>query len=495
MENKDLFLGKVPPHSRMMEAALISDIMMEGRLFDEAADILTPDCFYVKKHKLIYKAMGMLASQNKNIDLINVVEQVTKNDDLIDVDGVAGISVMINHITSPHNIRQYAEDIKNKFILRELLKIPNIIYSTVFDPEADQEKIIGKLEETLLNIASSGSENDLQDITDVLLESVKQIEEWRSIKPDENGSIVTGIPTGFDSLNEITRGWQPGNFIIVAARPSCGKTAFALNVVRAAAAHFQKVEPNKKKRKKVLVWSLEMKAARLAMRLISAVSKIFLTKIQTGRLEDWEMKQLYVKAIEPLSGMGIMIDDNSNATIQKVKSKARRLARRGELGMIVIDYLQLMGGDDKPGNREQEVSRLSRGLKNLSQETGVPIIALSQLSREVEKRKDKPGEPILADLRESGGIEQDADLVAFLYGPSEGMIQLDASAAGRIFVKIGKQRDGILDTVILDFNKDIQLMEDISKAEQALGLPGNFRPATEIRHYNEPQKADEDTPF
>jgi len=495
MENNDLFLGKVPPHSKMMEQALIGGIMMESRLFDEVADLLTPESFYVTKHKLIYKAMVLLAAQNKHIDLVNVVEQVTKNEDLVEVDGVPGISTMISTTSGIHNIRQYAEDIKNKYILRELLNIPNIIYSTVFDPEADQEKIIGLLEEKLLNIASNGSENDLQDITDVLLESVKQIEEWRSIKPDENGAIITGIPTGFDSLNEITRGWQPGNLIIIAARPSCGKTAFALNVVRAAAAHFEKMEPVKRKRKKVLIWSLEMKASRLALRLISAIAKIFLTKIQTGRLEDWEMKQLYVRAIEPLSGMGIMIDDNSNTTLQKIKSKARRLARKGQLGMIIIDYMQLVGADEKSGNREQEVSKLSRGLKNLSQETGVPVMALSQLSREVEKRKDRPGEPMLSDLRESGGIEQDADLVGMLYGASQGLIDLDASAASTIFVKIAKQRDGILDTVQLEFNKDIQLMEDIGKAEQALGLPGNFRPAPEIRHYNEPQKADDDTPF
>lgn len=481
MENKDLFLGKVPPNSKMMEEALIGGIMMESRLFDEVADILTPDCFYVNKHKLIYKAMVLLSAQQRHIDLVNVVDQVTKNGDLTEVDGVPGISTMIKFTSGIHNIRQYADDIKNKYVLRELLKIPNLIYSSVFETDADQEKIIGKLEETLLHISSNGTENDLQDITDVLVDSVKQIEEWRSIVPDENGSIVTGIPTGFDSLNEITRGWQPGNLIIFAARPSCGKTAFALNVVRAAAAYFQKLEPGKRKRKKVVIWSLEMKAARLAMRLISAVSKIFLTKIQTGRLEDWEMKQLYKKAIEPLSEMGILIDDNPNATFQKVKSKARRLARKGELGMIVIDYLQLMGIDEKAGNREQEVSKLSRGLKNLAQETGVPVIALSQLSREVEKRKDKPGEPMLSDLRESGGIEQDADLVAFLFGVSQGVIELDPTAANKIFVKIGKQRDGILDTVELEFNKDIQLMEDIGKAEQALKsnqfpLGPNFRP-------------------
>jgi replicative DNA helicase len=306
-----------------------------------------------------------------------------------------------------------------------------------------------------------------------LVKTIQRIEEMRNRDED-----ITGVPSGFPSLDKLTYGWQPTDLIILAARPSVGKTAFALNLARSAALSAKKPYP-------VAFFSLEMSAGQLVQRILSAESEIWLEKISRGKLEEHEMKQLYKKGIERLSNAPIFIDDSAALNIFELRAKCRRLKNKHNIGLIIIDYLQLMsgGGDNKNGNREQEISKISRDLKGLAKELQVPIIALSQLSREVEKRKEGAKIPQLSDLRESGAIEQDADMVMFLYRPDYyeiGTNEMGESTKGETYVKIAKHRNGSLDTIKLKALLHIQkFIEDEDGSGDFGG--GNSSPAGGFR--------------
>lgn len=470
-----MIYGKVPPQAREMEEAVLGAIMLEKDAFDTVSDILKPECFYVDAHKRIFQAMRTLAQRSQPIDALTVAEELRSREELDLVGGPYYITKLTNAVVSAANIEAHCRIILQKFIARELIRISGETISDAYEESTDVFDLLDQAEEKLSNVGQATNIGDMVGIDTVLVQAVQKIEEWRALD-----SPITGIPSGFTKFDKATRGWQNGDLIIIAARPSVGKTALALNIVKTAAQFFL----NQRTGKTVAVWSLEMKALMLVLRMLAAESREILHKIQTGRMDDQAMNNLFHNGIQKLASLGIFFDDSSGVTLQRLRTKARKLKRKNELGLIVVDYLQLMTPDERKGTREQEISNISRGLKNLAQELDIPIIALSQLSREVEKRQGaNKNKPQLSDLRESGAIEQDADVVIFLWGPTEEEIANDASLLTKRYLRIAKQRNGMLITIEVDFKDEIQLFTDISSVP---GLPGNFRT---IKDFTEPSEA------
>lgn len=462
-----MVFGKVPPQSRELEEAILGAIMLEKSAFDTAIEILKPECFYVDAHQRVYQAMKNLADKSSPIDLLTVVEELKFNEELELVGGPYFVTKLTNAVVSSANIEAHCRIVLQKFIQRELIRISGEIIGDAYEDSIDVFDMLDEAESKLFEITNNHLKKNFDDIESVLVKTVKKIEDMRS-RQDE----LTGVPTGFPKLDKLTYGWQATDLIILAARPSVGKTAFALNLARTAAL-------NKEKPTAVGFFSLEMSSSQLVQRILSAESEIHLEKINRGRLEEHEMKQLYTKGIERLTKAPIFIDDSAALNIFELRAKCRRLKSKHNIGLIIIDYLQLMSGSaDRNSNREQEISKISRDLKGLAKELQVPIIALSQLSREVEKRKEGNKVPQLSDLRESGAIEQDADMVMFLYRPDYyDLVENEHgdSTIGDTFVKIAKHRNGSLDTVKLKARLEIQkfIEEDDSGFQK---IPGtNFR--------------------
>jgi replicative DNA helicase len=336
-------------------------------------------------------------------------------------------------VVSSANIEAHCRIVLQKFIQRELIRISGEIIGDAYEDSTDVFDMLDEAEGKLFEITNNHLRKNFDSIDTVLVKTIQRIEDMR-----QRQEAITGVTTGFPSLDKVTYGWQPTDLIILAARPSVGKTAFALNLARSAAL-------NPDKPVAVGFFSLEMSSAQLVQRILSAESEIWLEKIARGRLEEHEMKQLYKKGIDRLSKAPIFIDDSAALNIFELRAKCRRLKNKHNVGLIIIDYLQLMSGSaDRNSNREQEISKISRDLKGLAKELQVPIIALSQLSREVEKRKEGNKIPQLSDLRESGAIEQDADMVMFLYRPEYYEINADEhgdSNKGETLVKIAKHRN------------------------------------------------------
>lgn len=471
--------GKVPPQAKDMEEAVLGAIMIQQDAYDLVADMLQPDMFYVEAHQRIYKAMRSLAGKSQPIDIYMVSEELKRSEELEMCGGTYYVTKLTNSVVSAAHITSHTRIIIQKYIQRELIRIGGEVIQNAYEDSADPFQLLDEAEESFSQIGQALDFGDMVPIDVVLVQAIKKIEEWR-----QQDSSITGVSAGFADLDAATRGWQDGDLIIIAARPSVGKTAFALNIIRNAAMSF------KENKKSVAVWSLEMKSMMLILRMMAAESEEILYRIQTGRLDDIAMENLYKKGLKKLAGLGIFFDDKSGLTIQKLRSKARKMKRKNKLGLIVVDYLQLMTPEEKSGNREQEVSKISRNLKNLAQELEVPIIALSQMSREFEKRMGAHRIPQLSDLRESGSLEQDGDVIIFLWGPTDQDIQEDASLLNRVFLKIAKQRNGILRQIDFDFKKEIQLFKQFQKLPELGG--GNWKPVPS--DFTEPKK-DDDNPF
>jgi replicative DNA helicase len=448
LENSSLMFGKIPPQAKDLEEAILGAIMLEKAAFDTVVEILKPECFYVEAHQKIYKAMQGLAIKSLPIDLLTVVEELKFREELDFVGGPYAVTKLTNAVVSSANIEAHARIVLQKFIQRELIRISGEIIGEAYEDSTDVFDMLDLAETKLFEITNNHLRKNFDDIETVLVKTINRIEEMRN-RQDE----MTGVPTGFPSLDKLTYGWQPTDLIILAARPSVGKTAFALNLARTAALH--PTRPTA-----VGFFSLEMSSSQLVQRILSAESEIWLEKIARGKLEEHEMKQLYKKGIDKLSKAPIFIDDSAALNIFELRAKCRRLKNKHNIGIIIIDYLQLMSGSaDRNSNREQEISKISRDLKGLAKELQVPIIALSQLSREVEKRKEGNKIPQLSDLRESGAIEQDADMVMFLYRPDYYDVttnEMGESNKGETFVKIAKHRNGSLDTIKLKAELHIQ---------------------------------------
>jgi len=468
----NMVFGKVPPQAKELEEAVLGAIMLEKSAFDTVIEILKPECFYGEANQRIFKAMKSLAEKSLPIDLLTVVEELKLKEDLELVGGPYYVSKLTNAVVSSANIEAHARIVLQKFIQRELIRISGEIIGDAYEDSTDVFDLLDDAESKLFEITNNHLRSAFEDINTVLVKTIQRIEDMRNRDED-----ITGVPSGFASLDKLTYGWQQTDLIVLAARPSVGKTAFALNLARSAALHPTKPTP-------IVFFSLEMSSSQLVQRILSAESEIWLEKITRGKLEEHEMKQLYKRGIERLSNAPIYIDDTAALNIFELRAKCRRLKNKHDIGLIIIDYLQLMsgGGDNKNGNREQEISKISRDLKGLAKELKVPIIALSQLSREVEKRKEGAKIPQLSDLRESGAIEQDADMVMFLYRPEYYDItanEMGESNKGETFVKIAKHRNGSLDTIKLKALLHIQkfIEDDEGGSDFGGGSPGGgFRP-------------------
>ncbi len=470
LEMGTMMFGKVPPQAKELEEAVLGAVMLEKNAFDVVVEILKPECFYVEAHQRIFRTMQGLQQKNSPIDLLTVVEELKFREELELVGGPFYVTKLTNAVVSSANIEFHARIILQKFIQRELIKISSEIIGDAYEDSTDVFQLLDMAEGKLFEITNNHLKRDYASIDSVLVKTIQRIEDLRT-RQDE----ITGVPSGFETLDKITYGWQASDLIVLAARPSVGKTAFALNLARSAALHPTKPTP-------IAFFSLEMSASQLVQRILSAESEIWLEKISRGRLEDHEMKQLYKKGIERLASAPIHIDDTAALNIFELRAKCRRLKNKHNIGLIIIDYLQLMSGagENRNANREQEISRISRDLKGLAKELQVPIIALSQLSREVEKRKDGNKMPQLSDLRESGAIEQDADMVVFLYRPEYHDItanELGESNKGETHVRIAKHRNGQLETIKLKALLHIQKFVESESDDFGPGLPaGSWKP-------------------
>lgn len=470
-----MMYGKVPPQAKDLEEAVLGAIMLEKTAFDTVIEILKPECFYVEANQRIYRAMQGLSQKSQPIDILTVVEELKVREELDMVGGPYYVTKLTNAVVSAANIEAHARIILQKFIQRELIRISGEIIGDAYEDSTDVFDLLDDAEGKLFEITNNHLRKNYDSIDSVLVKTIQRIEDLRHKNED-----ISGVPSGFPTLDKVTYGWQPTDLIILAARPAVGKTAFALNLARSAALNPLKPTP-------IAFFSLEMSAGQLVQRILSAESEIWLEKITRGKLEEHEMKQLYAKGIQKLSSAPIFIDDTAALNIFELRAKCRRLKNKHNLGLIIIDYLQLMSGtgDNKNGNREQEISRISRDLKGLAKELQVPIIALSQLSRAVESRKEGNKMPQLSDLRESGAIEQDADMVMFLYRPEYYDItanEMGESNKGETHVRIAKHRNGSLETIKLRALLHIQKFVEDEEGGFGPGLPsgGNWKPVEDI---------------
>ncbi|WP_404335630.1 replicative DNA helicase [Planococcus rifietoensis] len=447
-------IDRVPPHNQEAEQSVIGAIFLEPQALVSVAEIVMPEDFYRVAHQKIFQTMIDLTDRGKAVDLVTVTEELSVKKELEDVGGLSYLTEIANAVPTAANVGHYAHIVEEKALLRRLIRVATTIVEDGFTREDEVEALLAEAEKKMMEVSSRKNAGDFIHIKDVLVKTYDNIELLHTRKGD-----VTGIPTGFRDLDKVTAGFQRNDLIIVAARPSVGKTAFALNVAQNVAT---KTEEN------VAIFSLEMGAEQLVMRMLCAEGNIDAQVMRTGALQNEDWRKLTM-AMGSLSNAGIFIDDTPGIRVNDIRAKCRRLKQEYGLGMIMIDYLQLIQGPGKAGeNRQQEVSDISRSLKGLARELEVPVIALSQLSRGVEQRQDK--RPMMSDLRESGSIEQDADIVSFLY--REDYYDKETEDQNMIEIIIAKQRNGPTGTVKLAFVKEYNKFITIDWADQEGG--GDF---------------------
>lgn len=439
--NQDLGYGKIQPQAVPLEEAVLGALMLDKNALPIVLDILNEESFYLDAHKSIYKVMRHLFDKSQPIDLLTVTEALKKAGELEVVGGPYYLVELSNKVASAANIEFHARIIAQKFIQRELIRVSTETIRDSYEDTKDVFELLDEAEQGLFDIAQQNMSRSYESMNSLANKALHMLEE---LKNREDG--LTGIPSGFTALDRLTSGWQPSDLIILAARPGMGKTSFVLSLAKNAAMDFDKP---------VAIFSLEMASIQLAQRMISMEAELSGSKLRNGQLEDYEWQQIH-SAIEKISEMPIYIDDTPGINVFELRAKCRRLKMKHDIQLIVIDYLQLMTSgpeNSKNGNREQEISSISRALKGLAKELNVPVIALSQLSRAVEVRGGSK-RPQLSDLRESGAIEQDADIVSFIYRPEYYQILEDEegqSLAGVAELIIAKHRNGALDTVKLKF--------------------------------------------
>ena len=391
-------ISRIPPHSVESEQSILGSIILDKDAIITVAETINPSDFYKEAHKIIYESMLKLNSNNEPIDLITLIEELRKEGHLDNIGGISYLTSLSTIVPTTSNVKYYANIVKEKSVMRQLIKASNEIINLGYDASTDVQEILDKAEKNIFDISQEKSGDDIQPINLVLQDTFDMIERLCTQKSD-----VTGITTGFADLNKKINVLQRTDLILLAARPAMGKTAFSLNLVQNAAL---------KGDASVAVFSLEMSKEQLVQRILSAQSNVELSKIKTGTLGESDWPRI-IDAMAVLSEANIFIDDTPGIKISEIRSKCRRLKIEKGLDLIMIDYLQLMEGEGKNENRQQEIAKISRSLKILAKELDCPVVALSQLSRSPELRKDH--RPILSDLRESGSIEQDADIVMFLY--------------------------------------------------------------------------------
>ena len=417
---------RVPPQSVEAEQAVIGGLMLAPDSLDRVGDFLTEHDFYRRDHRLIYRGIRELSEKSKPFDAVTLGEWFEANNLADQIGGTSYLIELASTTPSAANIRAYAEIVREKSVMRQLIDAGTEIVNDGFQPEGrDSQEVLSAAEMKVFRIAEQGRRGraDFIPLREAMKDAFQQLQERY-----ENQGTVTGLPTGFHDFDEMTAGLQPSDLIILAARPAMGKTTLALNMAEYAAL---------KTKKAVAVYSMEMSASQLAFRLISSIGRVNATRLRTGQLEDEDWSRVNM-AIKMLSDVKIFIDDTPALSPDVLRSKARRIKREHDLGLIVIDYLQLMTVPGTGENRATEISEISRSLKALAKELNVPVIALSQLNRGLESRTDK--RPVMADLRESGAIEQDADIIVFIY--RDEYYNKESADKGLAEVIIGKQRNG-----------------------------------------------------
>jgi replicative DNA helicase len=441
---------RIPPHSIEAESSVLGGLLLDNGAWDRVGDLLTDGDFYRYEHRLIFGAVGALINATKPADVITVYEQLQGLGKAEEVGGLAYLNSLAQYVPSASNIRRYGEIVRERAILRKLVSASDEIATAAFNTQGKPvDKILDEAEQKIFNIGEEGSrmKQGFQAMDGLVVQLLDRVQEMA-----DNPNDITGVPTGFYDLDRLTSGFQAGDMIVLAARPSMGKTALAINIAEHVALHEELP---------VAVFSMEMGASQLAVRMVGSIGRIDQMHLRTGKLTDDEWPRL-TEAIEKLRNVSLHIDETPGLTVSELRANARRLARQcgGKLGLIVVDYLQLMSVSSSMSeeNRATAVGEISRGLKMLAKELQCPVMALSQLSRGVESRTDK--RPMMSDLRESGAIEQDADVIMFIY--RDDYYNKDSKEPGVAEVIISKQRNGPTGTVKLAFVKPLTKFESLA---------------------------------
>lgn len=429
---------RTPPHSTEAEQAVLGGLMLDNTAFDRVADLLREEDFYRHDHRLIWRQIARLIERSQPADVVTVLESLQTSGHADEAGGLAYLNALATETPSAANIRRYAEIVRDRGVLRRLISTSDEIATSALNPQGrDTRQLLDEAESKIFQIAEDGTRGEagFQPLQDLLGKVVERIDQLYN---QDNTSDVTGVPTGYVDLDRMTSGMQPGDLVIVAGRPSMGKTSFAMNIGEHVAIEQQLP---------VAVFSMEMGATQLAMRMLCSSGRLDQQRIRTGRLVDDDWPRL-TSAISKMQEAPLHIDETPALNALELRARARRLARQcGKLGLVVIDYLQLMSAATNGENRATEISEISRSLKALAKELDCPVIALSQLNRSLEQRPNK--RPVMSDLRESGAIEQDADVIIFIY--RDEVYNPDSTDKGTAEIIIGKQRNGPIGTVRLTF--------------------------------------------
>ena len=460
LDTLGLEVGNRPPQALDVEEAVLGALLIEPNCVDDAMGELTPSCFYSEKHRMIFDAMQTLVKEHAAVDLLSVSQKLRDNGKLDEVGGTVTLVQLSQKVGAAAHIEYYIRILKQKCIQRELITASYHILKTSYDESVNIDILIDEAQTKIFSAIQNNVKKDVQEIGNVINDALEDLQKLQG----QTG--LSGVPSGFASLDKITQGWQPSDLIILAARPSMGKTAFVLNLARNAAVDFNKP---------VAFFSLEMPAIQLAKRMMVSETKLHADKFKGGeKIEDWEWKQLDIQ-LKRLVKAPIYIDDTPSLPIMEFRSKVKRLVNQKGVKLVVVDYLQLMQGPaELRGMREQEVAAISRMLKATAKELNVPIIALSQLSRQAEKRQGGNRRPQLSDLRESGSIEQDADMVIFIHRFDYQGLSENADDIGRTQIIIAKHRNGAIADVDMKFRADevrfVDLTDTVYAQADAVGV-------------------------
>jgi replicative DNA helicase len=440
---------KVPPQNLEAEQSILGGILLENSSINSALEILSKGDFYSESHRKIFGTIIELSEKNEPVDLITLSNALKDKSMLDSVGGTSYLASLVDNVPSAANVGNYAKIVKEKAILRGLIGSATDIINSCYETGSDVDEVLDKAEHSIFEISENKVRPSFYPIRDIVKDSFRAIEDLYARK-----EIITGVPTGFEKIDELTSGLQPSDLIIIAGRPSMGKTSFALNIAQFASLEGQTP---------VAIFSLEMSKEQLAFRLLASEAKVDSQRLRKGFLGETDWPKL-TTAAGRLSEAPLFIDDTPAITVLEMKAKSRRLKADAGLGLIVVDYIQLMRAGGYRDNREQEISEISRSLKALAKELKVPVIALSQLNRKVEDRTNR--RPQMADLRESGAIEQDADVIAFIYRDEVYNKSDDNPEKGTAEIIIGKQRNGPTGTVKLAFLEKFTSFENLANAER-----------------------------
>ncbi|AKM01477.1 MULTISPECIES: replicative DNA helicase [Burkholderia cepacia complex] len=447
---------KVPPHSVEAEQSVLGGLLLDNAAWDRIADFLSQGDFYRYDHRIIYEHIGRLIASTRPADVVTVYEAMTTSGKADDVGGLAYLNALAQNTPSAANIRRYAEIVRDRAVLRRLVSVADEISADAFNPQGKEvRQLLDEAESKVFSIAEEGARGNqgFLEIGPLLTQVVERID---TLYHTANPSDVTGTPTGFVDLDRMTSGMHGGELIIVAGRPSMGKTAFSMNIGEYVAVEYGLP---------VAVFSMEMPGTQLVMRMLGSIGRLDQHRMRTGRLTDEDWPKL-THAVQKMSEAQLFIDETGGLNPMELRSRARRLARQcGKLGLIIVDYLQLMSGSSQGENRATEISEISRSLKSLAKELDVPVIALSQLNRGLEQRPNK--RPVMSDLRESGAIEQDADVILFIY--RDEVYNPDSPDKGTAEIIIGKQRNGPIGPVRLTFLGQYTKFDNFAGAQTFYG--------------------------